>query len=155
MPERPRCALDGQGRRRTVHRTLPLTAETAFQAVSDVVATAAHSGEIVQLWWERRVDPGTVTVGDRFAAHNRFLGMDWTSTSTVTAADPGRRFAFAVSGTEHPTAIWSFTLTPVDNDQVEVGYSVELGDGPLMFGARSDSDPERRATATTQRRRTR
>lgn len=67
MPERLRGARDGQGRRRTVHRTLPVTAETAHQAVSDVVATAGHSGEIAQLWWERRVDPGTVTVGDRFA----------------------------------------------------------------------------------------
>ena len=86
-----------------------------------------------------------MTVGDRLTSSNRSMGLTWTSTSTVTAADPGRCFAFAVNGTEHhPTAL---DLRPDAGAarRHPMRYTVVLDDGPSMFDAVSGGGPPRRA----------
>jgi hypothetical protein len=106
-----------------------------YRLVSDVVATAAHSGEVLGVEWERRADPELPSVGDRFRARNRLGETRWTSTATVVEADPGRRFAFAVGPVDRPTAVWSYDLSTVPGSGVQtaVAYTVELGRGPSMF----------------------
>jgi len=92
-----------------------------------------------------------VTVGDRLTSSNRSMGLTWTSTSTVTAADPGRCFAFAVNGTEHhPTAL---DLRPDAGAarRHPMRYTVVLDDGPSMFDAVSGGGPPRRAGAVIRR----
>lgn len=131
---------------------LPYDPDTAYALVSDVVATARLSDELVELGWDERADAGRVSVGDRFTSHHSVLGMIWSSTSTVTCADPGRRFVFAVNGPEHPTAIWTFDLRPEPaGDRTRVVYRVELGDGPSMFGLISGGDPDRHRQAVSYR----
>ena len=133
--------------RRSVSGVLPVDPATAYRAVSDVVATAAHSEEVLAVRWEPGAEPAAVRPGDRFTADNSFGGMRWSSTSTVTAAEPGRRFAFAVGSPEHPTATWAFDLSP-DPAGTRVTYSVELGDGPSMM---SGVAPAERADVVASR----
>jgi len=138
------------------HRTVThlIRADTAavFALVTDVVATSAYSEELIEVVWTRRQHRDLVTVGDQFTSRNSLAGMTWTATSTVTAADPGRRFAFAVNGPEHPTATWTFKLLPAARrEHTDVAYTVELGDGPTMFDTFTAGDPALRPAAETHR----
>lgn len=100
----------GQGR--SVEAVLPCDPDTAYDLLSDVVATARLSDELVGLRWDERADPGRVSVGERFTSSNSLMGMSWSSTSTVTCAQPGRRFAFAVNGPETPPPPGRSTCDP-------------------------------------------
>jgi len=53
-------------------------------------------------------------VGARFQGTNRLpLVRRWTSTATVTAAEPGVRFAFAVGrDPARPNTLWSYEIEP-------------------------------------------
>jgi uncharacterized protein YndB with AHSA1/START domain len=60
-------------------------------------------------------------VGMEFTGHNRRGGLRWTTRCTVTAADPGRRFAFRVHaiGRRRPLvrgriATWEYRFDAVD-----------------------------------------
>jgi len=120
-----------------VRRTWRTDQLTAYRLVSDVVATAAYSAEVLGVVWDERVEEDLPSVGDRFTARNRMGGTRWTSTATVVEAEPGRRFAFAVGPVERPTAVWSFDLSAVDvpgaGTATTVEYTVVLGSGPSMF----------------------
>ena len=131
---------------RSVECLFPTDPLTAYAIISDVVANAAFSDELIDVWWESRKDPSVVSVGDTFSSKNGFRAMRWTSTSVVIQASPGRRFAFAVSGTDNPTAIWTFDIVAVDTGS-RVTYTVQLGDGPSMFSVVTGGDPTRRAQA--------
>ena len=125
------------GRHRTVRRVWRTDPRTAYGLVSDVVAAAAHSQEVLDVVWDRRASLDQPSVGDRFTARNSVGAMQWTSTSTVVCAEPGRRFTFAVGAADRPTAVWSFDLfavaVPGAGTATTVEYTVVLGSGPSMF----------------------
>jgi hypothetical protein len=126
-----------EGRSRTVRGTCSGDALSTYRRVSDVVATAAHSAEVLEVAWDQRAEPDLPSVGDRFTADNRSGSLRWTSSAVVVEADPGRRFAFAVGPPDRPTALWTFELTdaavPGARARTTVTYAVELGSGPSMF----------------------
>jgi hypothetical protein len=133
----------GQGRSVTV--VWDVEPDVAYATVSDVVAGAAHSDEVVDVAWHEGVVRGRPVAGDRFTARNRALGVTWTSTSTVVDAEPGRRFAFVVGSQDTPTAVWSFDLEPVPGRGTRVTYAVVLGSGPSMLDTAAGLDPDRYA----------
>jgi hypothetical protein len=51
-------------------------------------------------------------VGARFRGSNRRGPLLWTTACTVTAADPGRRFAFTVTWGGVPISDWAYDLAP-------------------------------------------
>lgn len=51
-------------------------------------------------------------VGARFFGRNRNGRRRWSTLSTVTAAEPGRRFAFRVSAPLVPISDWEYTIEP-------------------------------------------
>ena len=51
-------------------------------------------------------------VGAVFRGANRNGWRRWTTTCTVTAAEPGRHFAFDVSHTRLPVARWCYDIRP-------------------------------------------
>ncbi len=91
-------------------RVIPASAQTLYDLLSTIELMPTFSPETVQTRW---LDGARgVAVGHRFAGVNVLGRMRWTTTPTVTAADPGRRFAFRV-----PTGAactWSYELEPVD-----------------------------------------
>jgi len=117
------------GRLRSVRTGARPPAEV-YDLVSDVPTMASRSDEVADAWWEQRVDEAAVRVGERFTARNQNFGVSWETTSTVTAADPGRRFAYTVGDLADPTARWSFELSGPDEGPTEVLHTAELGPGP-------------------------
>ncbi len=117
------------GRLRSV-RTVARPPAEVYDLVSNVPTMASRSDEVADAWWEQRADEAAVRVGDRFTARNQNFGVSWETTSTVTAADPGRRFAYTVGDLADPTARWSFELSGPDEGPTEVLHTAELGPGP-------------------------
>ena len=56
-----------------------------------------------------RAAPGAV-----FKGRNRNGGKSWTTTCTVTDAEPGRVFAFDVKSFVVPVAHWRYDIEPAD-----------------------------------------
>jgi hypothetical protein len=68
--------------------------ERVYDVVSDVISMGERSPECYRCIW---LDGATVAeVGARFRGYNRLGLLRWTTTCTVTTADPGQEFAFAV-----------------------------------------------------------
>lgn len=88
-------------------------AEEVYRIASDITRMGEWSPECVGGEWISG-EPGTV--GARFHGHNRHRDDTWTTECEVVAAEPGRRFAWAVLSYS-PTpdnSVWSFEVEPTD-----------------------------------------
>jgi uncharacterized protein YndB with AHSA1/START domain len=108
----------------TVHIAAP--PDRVWNLVSDVTRIGEYSPETFEAEW---LDGATgPRAGARFRGHVRRNGIGpvyWT-TCTVTAAEPGREFAFAVGGPGGATAnTWRYRLEPAA-DGTDVTESFEL-----------------------------
>ena len=82
-----------------------------YDIVSDVTRLPEWAAETERCWW---VGGATgPAVGARFRGRNRYRTLPWTTTCTVTAADPGRLFAFAVAIFVVRTALWEYRIEPL------------------------------------------
>src|SRR5919112_147976 len=102
----------------TVHVQAP--PETVYALVSDVTRMGEWSPETVRCRWV-----GGATgpeVGARFKGSNRRGMLRWSTTPRVTAADPGREFAFVVTlpvlGQEMTE--WRYRLEPAPDGGPDV-----------------------------------
>ncbi|MER6989437.1 SRPBCC family protein [Saccharopolyspora hirsuta] len=96
-----------------LHATVEVaaTAEAVYRVASDITRMGEWSPECVGGEWTSG-EPGAV--GARFEGHNRFRDQTWTTECEVVAAEPGRRFAWAVLSYS-PTSdnsVWSFEIEP-------------------------------------------
>jgi uncharacterized protein YndB with AHSA1/START domain len=93
-------------------------------------------------------------VGARFRGHNRKGGRRWSTTATVTAADPGSRFAFRVTSLGLPVSEWAYDIEPTpdgcrvtESTWYQVGFLLRRFLAPVVTGF-----PNRAVrTATNQR----
>src|ERR1700712_760477 len=103
-------------RRMELTMTEPVKVTTAIAAtpskvwalVSDVTKMGDWSPETQSCEWK-----GTATgprAGAQFTGANQNGARRWSTSCVVTAADPGRRFAFEVSSLGMAVAGWSFDL---------------------------------------------
>ena len=93
---------------RTGEATLHIEAspEVLYAMVTDVTRMGEWSPETVGAEW---VDGATAPlVGARFRGHNK-RRAGWKTTCTVTAAEPGRQFAFEVGKGE---TAWRYSFAP-------------------------------------------
>jgi hypothetical protein len=93
-----------------VEERIVAPADALYAMVSDVTRTGEWSPENVGGRWI-----GSATgpaVGARFRGANRRGFRRWSTTCTVVAADPGRRFAFDVAFAGIPVARWSYEFAP-------------------------------------------
>jgi uncharacterized protein YndB with AHSA1/START domain len=80
-----------------------------YDLISDVTRMGEWSPETAACRWVGgATGPAT---GARFRGSNRRGPLLWTTSCTVTAADPGRRFAFSVSWAGVPIADWAYDLS--------------------------------------------
>ncbi len=84
---------------------VPASPDAVYALVSDVTRTGQWSPTCVACRWLTD-DRG---VGAQFEGDNRTPEREWTTTSTVTVADPGRRFEWAVG---EGYVQWGFTVEP-------------------------------------------
>lgn len=93
-----------------VTRTIAASPEVVYEAIADVTRMGEWSPECYRCAW---IEGSThAEVGARFEGHNRTNGCEWTTISTVSAADPGERFAFNVSAFDFVFASWTFVIEP-------------------------------------------
>jgi hypothetical protein len=96
----------------TAHATIDVDAPPAlvYELIADVTAVPGWAAETDRCRW---LDGATgAAVGARFRGRNRHKGRRWSTTCTVTAADPGRRFAFEVRAVGVRTAEWEYEIEP-------------------------------------------
>lgn len=84
-----------------------------YDVLSDVTSMGERSPECHRCAWLG--DATGPEVGARFRGSNRLGPIRWSTTCVVTAADPGREFAFTVvSGRDRPETEWRYTITPTE-----------------------------------------
>lgn len=114
--------------------------------ISDVTRTPEWSPDVIRSDW---IDPGPA-VGARFESLNRMpLVRRWRSRSTVTAADPGRRFAFAVGADpSDPNTTWDWELEPAgETTTVRLSYEMRREPWIVLVYYRLTRRPERVRTS--------
>src|SRR2546423_1374070 len=114
--------------------------DSVYALVSDVTRMAQWSPETTSCrWLDGAIGPA---VGARFKGSNRDRWRRWSTTCTVRAADPGRRFSFDVDFASFPLSRWTYELAP-DGDGCRVTESwtdrrrpwmVRIG--PVVMGVR-------------------
>lgn len=82
--------------------------EQVWDLVSDVTRTGEWSAVCRACEWEDADGPA---VGAHFIGHNRIPGREWSTRSTVLAADRGREFAWTVND---GWVVWRYTMDPID-----------------------------------------
>ena len=99
-----------------VEETIDVTAPPA--TVYDTITDVARWGRFSPECTGATVVPGDgpLRVGSRFSGHNRRGPIRrWSTSCTVTAAEPGRLFTFDSTAVGLPVATWSYRLQPLDD----------------------------------------
>lgn len=98
------------GQQVSVTRAIGAPADTVWAMISDVTRMGEWSPETVGCRWIKGATGPAV--GARFAGDNRNGGKSWSTNCTVTAAEPGRSFAFRVDVGPIKVAEWGFAIQP-------------------------------------------
>lgn len=95
----------------TADITIDAGPDTVYGLITDLTTLAELADETVAMTWRKgdSARPGAV-----FRGSNRNGARSWNTTCTVTAAEPGRTFAFDVRSAVIPVAHWRYDITAVD-----------------------------------------
>ena len=85
--------------------------EAVYRLLTDLGTLAELAEETTRMRWTKgeRAVPGAT-----FRGTNRNGFRRWTTTCTVTDAEPGRRFAFDVRHTVLPISRWEYAIVPTE-----------------------------------------
>jgi hypothetical protein len=88
--------------------TIDADPDTIYRLITDLPTLASLAEEAYAMEWRKgtAAQPGAV-----FRGQNRNGSRTWATTCTVTAADPGRVFAFDVRSAVIPVAHWRYEIT--------------------------------------------
>ena len=95
-----------------VTRVITASPERVYELVSDLPRMGEWSPENTGGKWIKGAT--RAAVGAKFKGTNAKGIMRWSTIATVTAADPGREFAFDVTATGFAVAGWGFSLDAVE-----------------------------------------
>ncbi|MDN5916041.1 MAG: DAK2 domain-containing protein [Pseudonocardia sp.] len=114
------------------------TPQAVYDVVSDVTRTGQWSPTCVGCEWDDSDGP---RVGAHFTGHNRKPDREWSTTSEVVAADPGRAFAWEVNG---GLVRWGYEIAP-DGTGTRLRETWEFREAGREFfhqryGARADDE---------------
>ena len=111
----------GRGADVEVSTDVAASPDVVWAMVSDVTRMGSWSPETTACRWVGGAT-GPV-VGARFRGTNKRGPLLWQTTCTVTAAEPGRRFAFDVAFGPAPISSWSYDLEPTTDGGTRVTES--------------------------------
>lgn len=116
--------------------------DQVYAVLSDVTRLGDLSPECYACEWS--TGTSEAVPGATFIGHNRLGDHEWSTVCEITAADPGRRFAFDVGSADVKYTRWTYALEP-DDAGTKVTESFEvLTTSPPLEGA----SEERRARRT-------
>jgi hypothetical protein len=95
-----------------VSKVVAATPEQVYALVSDLCRMGEWSPENTGGKWVKGATGAAV--GAKFEGTNQLGKKKWKTLSTITAADPGREFAFDVTAAGMKVAGWGFGLEPAD-----------------------------------------
>jgi len=86
--------------------------DVVYNLITDLTSYSDVTEETTAIRWHSgsAAAPGAV-----FKGTNRNGWRRWTTTCTVTDAEPGRRFAFTVRHTTLPIARWQYEIEPTED----------------------------------------
>ncbi|GAB2488421.1 SRPBCC family protein [Jatrophihabitans fulvus] len=119
--------------------------EAVYDLVSDITRTGEWSPICRRCEWD---EGATGRVGDGFTGHNEDAGREWSTHSTVVAADRGRRFGWQVAD---GLVEWNYLLEPTDGG-TRLTETWEFRDAGLAmfrerYGDEADAQIEQRTRA--------
>lgn len=85
--------------------------EAVYALITDLSALADCAEETDAMRW---VAGDSARPGAKFTGSNSNGSHKWSTTCTVTDAEPGRTFGFDVRSAVIPVAHWAYEITPVD-----------------------------------------
>ncbi|MGD9999824.1 MAG: SRPBCC family protein [Ilumatobacteraceae bacterium] len=93
-----------------VQRNIDAPPMQVWSMISDITRMGEWSPESTGGSWLKGASGPAV--GAKFKGTNRNGTKRWSTTSTVTEAEPGRRFAFSVDVGPIAVSTWSFAIEP-------------------------------------------
>lgn len=87
------------------------TPDAVYALVADLNSLVDLAEETTEMSWRKG---STAKPGAVFTGHNRNGKHTWSTTCTITDADPGKRFAFDVKYTLLPIARWQYDFEAAD-----------------------------------------
>lgn len=112
---------------RTVDTIIAAPPLTVWEVLADLPRMSEWSPEVQSVTWLDGVT--TPAVGARFRGRNQ-RARQWTTTCTVTAAEPGRTLAFRVG---RGATTWRYDLVP-EGDGTRITETVEIVRAPGPVG---------------------
>jgi hypothetical protein len=82
-----------------------------YALITDLPTLAEMAEETTAMSWQRG---GSCTPGAVFKGQNRSGARQWSTTCTITDAEPGRTFAFDVKSLVVPVAHWRYDIVAGD-----------------------------------------
>ena len=126
------CGVTTPGATGTLRIAAP--AEELYALVSDVSRMGQWSPETVAGRWLGGADGPAV--GARFSGANRRGWRRWSTTCTVVAAEPGRKFEFEVAFAVVPVSRWAYEFRPDGDGTVVTEAWTDLRPGWFALAAR-------------------
>ena len=115
-----------------------------YEMISDVTLMGQWSPICKACWWDEGAGP---VVGAWFNGRNETPERTWETRSQVTAAEPGREFAWAVG---ENWVRWSYTFTPVEDGTRLTESWQFMPAGEALFAQRYGADAPAQIADRTQ-----
>jgi hypothetical protein len=97
--------------------TIDADADTVYRLITDLPTLASLAEENEAMEWRKGE---AARAGAVFKGHNRSGSHRWSTTCTVTEAEPSRVFAFDVRYTVLPIAHWRYDIVPAEGRGCQV-----------------------------------
>ena len=91
--------------------TIAAAPDAVYALITDLPTLAELAEETTAMTWRKG---GACTPGAVFTGQNSNGGKTWTTTCTVTDAEPARAFAFDVKSLVIPVAHWRYDIAAAD-----------------------------------------
>lgn len=93
------------------HVSIAADADAVYALITDLPTLAALAEETTAMQW---LTGDSARPGAKFKGSNSHGRRSWSTTCTVTDADPGSVFAFDVCSAVVPVAHWRYDIVPAD-----------------------------------------